>query len=181
MTREFGRLLTAMVTPFDEKSGAVDLDQAKRLASALLDSGTEGLVVCGTTGESPTLSNHEKLALLEATTEVDPPERPWGDRRPDRLGMGLHRPLAGREHHERRHPAAVHQFRADRARDVSFRAAGTKLCQPVLKGGQRSLRGPLQYLDLSRLFDRLRELELVVDRHNLDAGHFGLKCRHRCG
>ena len=70
MTREFGRLLTAMVTPFDEATGAVDLDQAKRLASALLDSGTEGLVVCGTTGESPTLSNHEKLAMLEATVEV---------------------------------------------------------------------------------------------------------------
>src|SRR5258708_8453637 len=70
MTQEFGRLLTAMVTPFDEKTGAVDLVQAKRLASALLDSGTEGLVVCGTTGESPTLSNQEKLAMLEATVEV---------------------------------------------------------------------------------------------------------------
>ena len=65
-----GRLLTAMVTPFDEANGALDLDQAKRLAAALLDSGTEGLVVCGTTGESPTLSNKEKLALLEATVEV---------------------------------------------------------------------------------------------------------------
>jgi 4-hydroxy-tetrahydrodipicolinate synthase len=59
-----------MVTPFDEPNGALDLDQAKRLAGALLDSGTEALVVCGTTGESPTLSNHEKLALLEATVEV---------------------------------------------------------------------------------------------------------------
>ena len=67
---QIGRLLTAMVTPFDETSGSLDLDQAKRLASALLDSGTEGLVVCGTTGESPTLSNNEKLALLEATVEV---------------------------------------------------------------------------------------------------------------
>src|ERR671933_166726 len=65
-----GRLLTAMATPFDETNGALDLGQAKRLAAALLDSGTEGLVVCGTTGESPTLSNHEKLALLEATLEV---------------------------------------------------------------------------------------------------------------
>src|SRR5438876_12314520 len=70
MTQQFGRLLTAMVTPFDAQSGALDLDQARRLASALLDSGTEGLVVCGTTGESPTLSNHEKLAMLEATVEV---------------------------------------------------------------------------------------------------------------
>jgi 4-hydroxy-tetrahydrodipicolinate synthase len=58
-----------MATPFDS-AGALDLRQAKRLAAALLDSGTEGLVVCGTTGESPTLSNHEKLALLEATVEV---------------------------------------------------------------------------------------------------------------
>jgi 4-hydroxy-tetrahydrodipicolinate synthase len=69
MTR-FGRLLTAMVTPFDAQNGAVDLQQAKRLAGALLDSGTEGLVVCGTTGESPALSNPEKLALLEAIVDV---------------------------------------------------------------------------------------------------------------
>jgi 4-hydroxy-tetrahydrodipicolinate synthase len=67
---QFGRLLTAMVTPFDAANGSLDLDQAKRLATALLDSGTEGLVVSGTTGESPTLSNHEKLALLEVTVEV---------------------------------------------------------------------------------------------------------------
>jgi 4-hydroxy-tetrahydrodipicolinate synthase len=67
---QFGRLLTAMATPFDPSNGSLDLDQAKRLASALLDSGTEGLVVSGTTGESPTLSNHEKLALFEATVDV---------------------------------------------------------------------------------------------------------------
>src|SRR5437868_10457395 len=67
---QFGRLLTAMVTPFDDTSGSLDLDQARRLAAALLDSGTEGLAVCGTTGEAPTLSNHEKLALLEATAAV---------------------------------------------------------------------------------------------------------------
>ena len=65
-----GRLLTAMVTPFDVSSGAVDLEQAKRLATALFDSGTEGLIVCGTTGEAPTLSNAEKLALLAATVDV---------------------------------------------------------------------------------------------------------------
>src|SRR5262249_2424144 len=64
-----GRLLTAMVSPFKD-DGSLDLGQAKQLATALLDSGTQGLVVCGTTGESPTLSNREKLALLEATCEV---------------------------------------------------------------------------------------------------------------
>jgi 4-hydroxy-tetrahydrodipicolinate synthase len=69
MSAQFGRVLTAMVTPF-APDGSLDLDQARRLAAALLESGTEGLVVCGTTGEAPTLSNHEKLALLEATAEV---------------------------------------------------------------------------------------------------------------
>ncbi len=60
---ELGRLLTAMVTPFDSE-GKVDYEQAKRLALALLDSGSEGLVVAGTTGESPTLTNDEKLRLF---------------------------------------------------------------------------------------------------------------------
>jgi 4-hydroxy-tetrahydrodipicolinate synthase len=69
MSAQLGRLLTAMVTPF-AADGSLDLDQARRLAAALLESGTEGLVVCGTTGEAPTLSNQEKLALLEATVEV---------------------------------------------------------------------------------------------------------------
>jgi 4-hydroxy-tetrahydrodipicolinate synthase len=69
MMAQFGRLLTAMATPFDER-GNVDLDQAKRLAVGLLESGTDGLVVCGTTGEAPTLTNEEKLTLFEATLEV---------------------------------------------------------------------------------------------------------------
>jgi len=52
-----------MVTPFDEE-GAVDYEQAKKLALALLDSGSEGLVVVGTTGESPTLIRAEELRLF---------------------------------------------------------------------------------------------------------------------
>ncbi|MEE9247605.1 MAG: 4-hydroxy-tetrahydrodipicolinate synthase [Dehalococcoidia bacterium] len=59
---EPGRLLTAMVTPFDD-GGQVDYAQARRLASALLDSGSDGLVVTGTTGESPTLTSEEKVRL----------------------------------------------------------------------------------------------------------------------
>ena len=58
-----GRLLTAMVTPFDAR-GEVDYKQAKKLALSLLDSGSEGVVVSGTTGESPTLSQEEKLRLF---------------------------------------------------------------------------------------------------------------------
>ena len=63
--KELGRLITAMVTPFDKK-GEVDYDQAKKLALALIKSGSEGLVLAGTTGESPTLLHkEEELPLFE--------------------------------------------------------------------------------------------------------------------
>jgi len=61
--KKFGHLLTAMVTPFNT-DGKVDYLQAKKLAKALLDSGSDGLVVSGTTGECPTLSQEEKLQLF---------------------------------------------------------------------------------------------------------------------
>jgi 4-hydroxy-tetrahydrodipicolinate synthase len=61
----FGRVLTAMVTPFDD-NGELDIDAAAKLAAWLVEQGNEGLVVCGTTGESATLSIEEKLSLFEA-------------------------------------------------------------------------------------------------------------------
>jgi 4-hydroxy-tetrahydrodipicolinate synthase len=68
---EIGRLLTAMVTPFDDR-GEVDYAQARRLARALLDSGSDGVVVSGTTGEAPTLTHEEKLRLFaEVKDTVD--------------------------------------------------------------------------------------------------------------
>ena len=66
---EIGRLLTAMVTPFDA-NGAVDYAQAKRLALALLDSGSDGVVLAGTTGESPTLTHDEKMRLFSEVKEA---------------------------------------------------------------------------------------------------------------
>ena len=66
---EIGRLITAMVTPFDEK-GEVDYAQAKRLATALLDSGSDGLVITGTTGEGPTLTAEEKIRLYAEVKEA---------------------------------------------------------------------------------------------------------------
>ena len=66
---KLGRLLTAMVTPFDEK-GEVDYEQAKRLALLLLDSGSDGMVVTGTTGEAPTLTREEKLRLYSEIKSV---------------------------------------------------------------------------------------------------------------
>jgi len=66
---ELGRLLTAMVTPFDEE-GKVDYEQAKRLALALLDSGSDGMVVTGTTGERSTLTDEEQLKLFAVVKEA---------------------------------------------------------------------------------------------------------------
>jgi 4-hydroxy-tetrahydrodipicolinate synthase len=59
----FGRVLTAMVTPF-AADGSVDLDQAARLAVHLVEQGSDGLVLCGTTGESPTLSWQEQQEIF---------------------------------------------------------------------------------------------------------------------
>ena len=59
-----GRLLTAMVTPFNQEGG-VDYEQARKLALALLDSGSDGLVVVGTTGESPTITWDEEFRLFK--------------------------------------------------------------------------------------------------------------------
>lgn len=69
MLRDFGQVLTAMVTPFDA-AGKVDLGAAKTLAQMLVNSGSDGIVVAGTTGESPVLSVEEKLQLFEAVKEA---------------------------------------------------------------------------------------------------------------
>jgi 4-hydroxy-tetrahydrodipicolinate synthase len=61
----FGQVLTAMITPFDA-SGALDINEAVRLAKWLQDNGNDGLVISGTTGESSTLTDAEKLSLWEA-------------------------------------------------------------------------------------------------------------------
>ena len=64
-----GTLLTAMVTPFDA-DGALDTAAAARLANHLVDQGCDGLVVSGTTGESPTTSDDEKRELLRVVLEA---------------------------------------------------------------------------------------------------------------
>ena len=63
--KKLGRCLTAMVTPFKE-NGEVDYEQAKKLALALLDSGSDGLVVAATTGEAPTLTWDEEMQMFQA-------------------------------------------------------------------------------------------------------------------
>ena len=63
-----GEILTAIVTPF-RPDGSVDLERFRALASHLVENGSDGLVVTGTTGESPTLSDEERFALYEAAVD----------------------------------------------------------------------------------------------------------------
>jgi 4-hydroxy-tetrahydrodipicolinate synthase len=66
---QFGRVLSAMITPFDG-DGELDLDVAARLARHMQSSGHDGLVVAGTTGEAPVLSDEERLSLFAAVIEA---------------------------------------------------------------------------------------------------------------
>lgn len=66
---DFGKVLTAMVTPFDAELG-VDLDRAAELAAFLVDNGSDGIVVAGTTGETPTLTAQEKLDLFRVVADA---------------------------------------------------------------------------------------------------------------
>jgi 4-hydroxy-tetrahydrodipicolinate synthase len=68
MANVLGEVLTAIVTPFD-KDGALDYDRFRALARHVIDSGADGLVVAATTGESPTLTDDEKLELWAASVE----------------------------------------------------------------------------------------------------------------
>jgi len=65
----FGTVLTAMVTPFDA-DGALDVDTAVLLAKRLVDEGNEGLILAGTTGESPTITKEEQLELFGAVRDA---------------------------------------------------------------------------------------------------------------
>jgi 4-hydroxy-tetrahydrodipicolinate synthase len=68
MAAPLGELLTAMVTPFSA-DGSVNFASARRLASHLVETGSDGIVVCGTTGEGPTVNDREKLDLVDAVAD----------------------------------------------------------------------------------------------------------------
>lgn len=68
-TPRFGRMITAMVTPFKEDL-SLDLDRAAELANRLVEQGNDGLVVCGTTGESPTVFYDQKVELFRTVVEA---------------------------------------------------------------------------------------------------------------
>jgi 4-hydroxy-tetrahydrodipicolinate synthase len=98
-----GEVLTAIVTPFDG-DGAVDLDAFRELAAFLVDNGSDGLVVSGTTGESPTLSDDEKLGLFAAAMDA------VGDRATVVAGTGTYDTAHSVHLTERAHELGVDGF-----------------------------------------------------------------------
>jgi len=98
-----GAILTAIVTPF-KRDGSLDLDAFRQLARYLVEHGSDGLVVTGTTGESPTLSDDERFALYEtALDEI-------GDRATVVAGTGTYSTSHSVRLTERAHELGVHGF-----------------------------------------------------------------------
>jgi len=98
-----GEILTAIVTPF-KPDGSLDLDRFRALASHLVDNGSDGLVVTGTTGESPTLSDDERFALYEAALDE------VGDRATVVAGTGTYSTEHSVHLTRRAHELGVHAF-----------------------------------------------------------------------
>jgi len=98
-----GEILTAIATPF-KRDGAVDLQAFRALATHLVDNGSDGLVVTGTTGESPTLSDVERFALYEAAVEE------VGDRATVIAGTGTYSTSHSVHLTARAHELGVHGF-----------------------------------------------------------------------
>ncbi len=103
MAEVLGEILTAIVTPFSA-DGSVDLRRFRALASYLVDNGSDGLVVTGTTGESPTLSDDERFALYEAAVDE------VGDRATVIAGTGTYSTDHSIHLTKRAHEIGVHGF-----------------------------------------------------------------------
>ncbi len=103
MPSVLGEVLTAIVTPF-RPDGAVDVDAFRSLAGFLLDNGSDGIVVAGTTGEAPTLSDDERQLLFEAAVDA------VGDRGTVIAGTGTYSTAHSVHLTERAHEAGVDGF-----------------------------------------------------------------------
>jgi 4-hydroxy-tetrahydrodipicolinate synthase len=99
----FGEVLTATVTPFDS-DGAADYDRYRELCAYLVDNGSDGVVVNGTTGEAPTLSDEERLELLRAALDS------VGDRATVIAGTGTYSTAHSIHLTEQAHEAGAHGF-----------------------------------------------------------------------
>jgi 4-hydroxy-tetrahydrodipicolinate synthase len=103
MPSVLGEILTAIVTPF-RRDGSVDLERFRALASHLVENGSDGLVVTGTTGESPTLSDEERFELYEAAVDE------VGDRATVVAGTGTYSTEHSVHLTARAHEIGVHGF-----------------------------------------------------------------------
>jgi 4-hydroxy-tetrahydrodipicolinate synthase len=103
MAPMLGEVLTAIVTPFDDE-GRVDLARFRALASYLIDHGSDGIVVTGSTGEAPTLTDDERLALYEAAVDE------VGDRATVVAGTGTYSTAHSIHLTERAHELGVDAF-----------------------------------------------------------------------
>ena len=101
----FGRVLTAMVTPFDSQM-QVDYGKARKLAKYLIENGSDGIVVSGTTGESPTLTKEEKIKLMEVVLDE------VGDRAKVIAGTGSNNTLGSVEMTKAAEKTGVHGIMA---------------------------------------------------------------------
>jgi len=114
----FGEVLTAVVTPFDG-SGAVDHDRFRDLAAFLVEHGSDGLVVAGTTGEAPTLSDDERLELIAAAVDA------VGDRATVIAGTGTYSTSHSVHLTEQAHELGVDGFPSSPLTTTSRRCAGS--------------------------------------------------------
>jgi 4-hydroxy-tetrahydrodipicolinate synthase len=132
MNPRFGRVITAMVTPFDDR-GDLDLGAAEELAHWLVQNGSEGLVLAGTTGESPTLTESEELVLFRKVREAVPV--------PILAGTGSNSTLSAVEHTKRASETGVdgilsvtpyYNRPSQQGLDAHFRAVAAATHLPVV-------------------------------------------------
>ena len=153
-----GEVLTAIVTPF-KRDGSLDLDSFRALARHLVDNGSDGLVVTGTTGESPTLADDERFQLYAAALEEvgdratvvagtghvrHPPLGP-----PDRAGARARRRRRPRHHAVLQQAAAARDRRPLRGRRGRDRQAGRRLQHP--RPRRRSTSSPRRSRELAEI------------------------------
>ena len=128
----FGRVLTAMITPFHD-NGALDLNGAARLAQWLVDHGSEGLVVAGTTGESPTLTHEEQAELVAAVaSSVDVPVVAGAGSNDTRAAIDLTERVTQAGASGVLHVAGYYNRPSQAGLDIHFRACAASTDLPVI-------------------------------------------------
>ena len=128
----FGRVLTAMVTPFGD-DGALDLDGAVRLARWLVEQGNDGLVVAGTTGESPTLTHAEQADLVAAVaSSVDVPVVAGAGSNDTRAAVDLTERVTAAGASGVLHVAGYYNRPSQAGLDAHFRACAAATDLPVI-------------------------------------------------